>query len=146
MTPPDGAGPPVLPEPGPPGDEGEPSRPDTSEPRFSKPSRRTFLAQERTLLAWWRTALGTIGIAVAIGGLLPKLTNLPEGPLVALGAGYAALSLCFVLVGGYRHLAGEKALARRGYLGPSRGTVIALSAYMTALVAATAWVMLWGAD
>jgi putative membrane protein len=146
MTPQDPGDPPVLPEPEPARDEAEHSRSGTSETHFSDASRRTFLAQERTLLAWWRTALGTMGVAVAIGAILPKLTDLPKGPLVALGAGYAALSLCFVLLGGYRHLAGEKALARRSYLGLSRGTVIALSVYMAALLAATAWVMFWGPD
>ena len=146
MTPPDRGDPSVPPEPGPSGNEGEHSRSGTSEPHFSDASRRTYLAAERTLLAWWRTALGTMGVAVAIGSIIPKLTDLPEGPLVALGGGYAALSLCFVLIGLYRHLAGEAALARRGYFGLSKGTVIALAGYMTALLVATACVMFWGPD
>ena len=113
---------------------------------YGAPSRRTMLAHERTLLAWWRTALGTMAVAVAIGSILPKLAQLQKAPFVALGGGYAALSLWFVLLGGYRYLAGEVALARRSYLGLRRGMVIALSGYLTALLAATAWVMYWGPD
>jgi uncharacterized membrane protein YidH (DUF202 family) len=74
MTPPE---PSVQPEPGPAGDEGEHSRSGTSETHFSDASRRTFLARERTLLPWWRTALGTMGVAVAIGAIL---TDLPKDP------------------------------------------------------------------
>jgi hypothetical protein len=29
-----------------------------------------------------------------IGSILPKLTNLPKGPFIGLGLGYAALSIC----------------------------------------------------
>jgi uncharacterized membrane protein YidH (DUF202 family) len=37
-------------------------------------TRRTRLANERTFLAWWRTALGTLGLAVAVGKILPEVT------------------------------------------------------------------------
>jgi len=57
---------------------------DGQEAVFADPTRRTFLAQERTTLAWWRTALSTLAVAVGIGGILPKLVNLPKGPYVAL--------------------------------------------------------------
>ncbi len=89
-------------------------------------------------------ALGTIAVAVAIGSILPKVTERPKASFVGLAAGYAALSLWFVLLGAYRQCTGERALARRRYLGLNRHMVIALSVYMTALVAATAWVLLWG--
>jgi hypothetical protein len=85
-----------------------------------------------------------MAVAVAIGSILPKLTQLPKAPFVGLGAGYAALSLWFVLLGAYRQWTGERALARRRYLGLNRHMVTALSVYMTALVAATAWVLFWG--
>jgi uncharacterized membrane protein YidH (DUF202 family) len=133
----------VEPERGPAGD-GTRSRSGDSGAVFADPTRRTYLAQERTLLAWWRTALGTMAVAVAIGSILPKLTELPKAPFVGLGAGYAGLSLWFVLLGAYRQWANEHALAQRRYLGLSRGMVTALSVYMTMLIAATAWVLFWG--
>lgn len=117
---------------------------DTNEPVFADPTRRTYLAQERTLLAWWRTALGTVGLAIAIGALLPDLSHLPKGPFIGLGAGYAALSIWFVLLGAYRQRANEHALAERHFLGLKQSMVAALTVYMTALIVATGWVLLWG--
>ena len=60
-------------------DEGIGSHRDTGETGFADPTRRTYLALERTLLAWWRTALGTLAVAVAIGSILPKLAHLARG-------------------------------------------------------------------
>jgi hypothetical protein len=85
-----------------------------------------------------------LGVAVAIGAILPKLTNLPKTPFVWLGAGYAVLALSFVLVGLYRQWESNWALARRRFVGLNRGMILALSLYMTALVVATAWVLFWG--
>jgi putative membrane protein len=117
---------------------------DANEAVFGDPTRRTYLAQERTLLAWWRTALATVGLAIAIGSILPKLTDLPKGPFIGLGAGYAALSIWFVLLGAYRQRTNEPALAERRYLGLRPGMVTVLTVYMTALMLATCWVLFWG--
>ncbi len=117
---------------------------DTNDAVFADPTRRTYLAQERTLLAWWRTAFGTLGLAIAIGSILPKLTNLPKGPFIGLGVGYAVLSIWFVLLGAYRQRTNEHSLAERRYLGLKQGMVTALTVYMTALVVATCWVLYWG--
>ncbi|MEZ0292047.1 MAG: DUF202 domain-containing protein, partial [Solirubrobacteraceae bacterium] len=48
-------------------------------------TRRTRLANERTFLSWWRTALGTQGVAVAIGKVIPEVSDGPHWPYVALG-------------------------------------------------------------
>jgi uncharacterized membrane protein YidH (DUF202 family) len=37
--------------------------------------RRTSLAAERTYLAWLRTSLGAIGVALAVGRLIPALLS-----------------------------------------------------------------------
>jgi len=125
-------------------DEGIGSHRDTSEAVFADPTRRTYLAQERTLLAWWRTALGTVAVAVAIGSALPELAHLPAGPYVALGVGYAVLSIWFVLLGAHRQRANDHAFAERRYVGLKRGMVTVLTVYMTLLVVATAGVLFWG--
>jgi uncharacterized membrane protein YidH (DUF202 family) len=117
---------------------------DANEAVFADPTRRTYLAQERTLLAWWRTALGTLAVAVAIGSILPKLSHLPQAPYIGLGAGYAAMSIWLVLLGAYRQRTNEHALAERRYLGLKPGMVTALTVYMTALVVATCRVLFWG--
>jgi hypothetical protein len=63
-------------------DDGERASPGTAEPHFSDASRRTYLSQERTLLAWWRTTLGTIS---GSGGrrLAPTRTGRPSRGAVA---------------------------------------------------------------
>ena len=57
---------------------------------------------------------------------------------------YAALSIRFVLLGSYSQRTNDYALAERRYLGLKQGMVTALAVYMTALVAATCWVLFWG--
>ena len=41
------------------------------EPGTHDASRRTYLAEERTLLAWWRSGLAAFAVAVGVGRLLP---------------------------------------------------------------------------
>jgi hypothetical protein len=85
-----------------------------------------------------------LAVAVAIGSILPKLAHLPKGPFVALGGGYAVLSIWFVLLGAYRQRANDHALAEDRFVGLGAGTVVALTIYMTGLVVATGWVLFWG--
>ena len=144
MTP-SGDGGPTVPAGGRPADDNgaHPSHDDHAAV-FADPTRRTFLAQERTILAWWRTALSTLAVAVGIGGILPKLVKLPKGPYVAIGAGYLVLSLWFVLVGAHRQRANDRALAERRFIGLSRKMITAMTAYMAVLIVATALVLIRG--
>jgi putative membrane protein len=57
------------------------------------PSRRTVLAAERTWLAWFRTGIGVAAAAIAVGAVVPKLTDQAEWGYAVLGAGYAALAV-----------------------------------------------------
>ena len=74
-------------------------------------TRRTRLANERTFLAWWRTALGTEGLALATGKLVPEITDGPDWPYVALGALLALLGAALAVTGWWRHATVEHALA-----------------------------------
>jgi len=38
-------------------------------------TRRTRLASERTYLAWWRSALAAIAVALGVGKVVPELTG-----------------------------------------------------------------------
>jgi putative membrane protein len=136
---------PAVPPRGEPADEQQrsPSHPG-QEAIFADPTRRTYLAHERTTLAWWRTALSTLAVAVGVGGILPKLVKLPKGPYVAIGVGYLALSLWFVLVGVQRHRANDRALAERRYVVLSRRMATAMAVYMAVLIAVTGWVLIRG--
>ncbi len=102
------------------------------------PDVRFTLANERTFLAWTRTAMAMIATGLAIVSLLPKF-ELAAGrrligvPLIAAGAVVAVMS--------YRHWdAGERALRLGEPIPPSRLTAvlaagIALSAVIAAVVA-----------
>ncbi len=61
--------------------------------------RRTWLAAERTYLAWLRTGLGTLGLALAVGRLLPALVDASHVVFGLLGAGYGVLGVLFLVFG-----------------------------------------------
>jgi len=58
---------------------------------------RTFLANERTMLAWWRTALASIGFSMA---LLQISRNTLSGVVALVGLVFGAL--CFG-IGAWRY-------------------------------------------
>ena len=107
------------------------------DPEFGDPTRRTFLAQERTLLAWWRTAFAAIAVALAVGRLLPEIAHLPKGPFLVLGTGWGILALGLVTFGLVRHRAGERAIRAGSYLHLSPQWLVAITVYMLALMTAT---------
>ena len=81
------------------------------ERRDEDATRRTYLAQERTLLAWWRSGLAAFAVAIGIGRLLPAILDVAAAPFVALGVGFGVLGLAFVSIGAYRDRAVTRHLA-----------------------------------
>jgi putative membrane protein len=62
--------------------------------------RRTSLAGERTLLAWWRTGLTAIAVALGVGRLLPELApHATRWPYAVLGVGFALYGIAMFLFG-----------------------------------------------
>src|SRR5262249_56032037 len=79
--------------------------------------RRTRLAAERTELAWWRTALTSIAVAIAVGRVVPELSDTnTEWPYVVVGIGWALYSVALFGYGSLR--------ARRGGAAPGPGGAI----------------------
>ena len=79
---------------------------------FGDATRRTYLAEERTLLAWWRSGLAALAVALAVGRLLPALLDERNATgFVALGAGFALVGVALILLGALRHRSVERALA-----------------------------------
>jgi uncharacterized membrane protein YidH (DUF202 family) len=109
---------------------------------FGPPSRRTYFAEERTLLAWWRTGLGSAAVAVAIGGLLPKLGGLPRDRGVALGIGYGLLGIAFVVGGTVRDQQSRVAIRHNSFASFSGRAVWAFTIYTSALVVLTVLALL----
>jgi putative membrane protein len=73
--------------------------------------RRTWLAAERTYLAWLRTGLGALGLALAVGRLLPALVDADHVAFGVLGAGYGLLGVFVLFLGAYRAQRVRSALA-----------------------------------
>jgi uncharacterized membrane protein YidH (DUF202 family) len=100
-------------------------------------TRRTLLANERTLLAWWRGALTALAVALGAGALVPKLTDATRWPFAILGVGFGLLAVAFVVYGSYRHRAVEAALQRGGFAPLDRRVVIALGGFGVVLALLT---------
>ena len=62
--------------------------------------RRTSLAGERTLLAWWRTGFTAIAVALAVGRVLPELAHhSTRWPYVVVGIGFALYGIALIAFG-----------------------------------------------
>jgi putative membrane protein len=74
-------------------------------------TRRTRLANERTELAWWRTGLTALAVALAVGRVVPELNNSPtRWPYVGVGACFGLYGLAVFAYGNHRRRAVEQAL------------------------------------
>jgi putative membrane protein len=83
--------------------------------------RRTRLAAERTELAWWRTALTSIAVAIAVGRVVPELSDTnTEWPYVVVGIGWALYSVALFGYGSIRSRRVETALDRDEMIQSSR--------------------------
>jgi putative membrane protein len=109
-------------------------------------TRRTRLANERTYLAWWRSGLTALAVAIAAGRLVPELTDDATWPYEALGVAYSLLGLFFIVYGQRRQTEVEAAL-RRGEWAPLHGRVaLGLTLAGVALGVATIAVVLFAGD
>jgi len=86
-------------------------RPTDAEGLTDSAPRRTWLAAERTYLAWLRTGLGALGMALAVGRLLPALIDASHVAFGLLGAGFAALGVFLLVMAAYRAQRTRAALA-----------------------------------
>lgn len=75
-------------------------------------TRRTRLASERTYLAWIRSGLTALAVALGAGRLVPELAGGAAWPYELLGVGYGLLGIGFVAYGVRRQVAVEDAIAR----------------------------------
>ena len=102
-------------------------------------TRRTRLANERTFLAWWRTAMATLGLGVAVGKLLPEVADPPHWPYVVFGVALALLGSGLSVLGWWRYVTLDRALTGGEEAKPPAwmtGTLSTLLAVMGVLVAA----------
>jgi uncharacterized membrane protein YidH (DUF202 family) len=90
-------------------------------------TRRTRLANERTYLAWWRTALATFAVGVGFAGLA-HVTHVRRWPFVVAGILFVLLGIAFVVSGALRQRAVESALDRGEFSRLDPRVVTALAA------------------
>ncbi|HVX20328.1 MAG TPA: DUF202 domain-containing protein [Acidimicrobiales bacterium] len=107
------------------------------EGRYPPASRRTYFAEERTFLAWWRTGIAAAAVSLGVGGLVPRLGDLPKGRFLALGAAYGALALFFVVGGTVRARRSGRALEHGAYAAASWTVVVLVTVYTSVLIVLT---------
>ncbi|MEK6252684.1 MAG: DUF202 domain-containing protein [Actinomycetota bacterium] len=85
-------------------------------------SRRTYLASERTQLAWWRTGLTAIAVALGVGRVVPQLNHTNhKWPYAVVGTGFAIYGVAMFAYGSWRARSVDAALqAGRFSVAPDR--------------------------
>jgi putative membrane protein len=69
-------------------------------PDETPPSRQTILAYERTQLAWWRTGLTAIAVALGVGRVLPDLADSgSRWSYTVVGMGFALYGIVMIAYG-----------------------------------------------
>jgi len=113
------------------------SEDDRADPAFPPASRRTYFAEERTVLAWWRTGISAAAVAVGVGGIVPHLGDFPKTRFLFLAAGYGALALFFIIGGTLRRRRSHAALQEGTYSSMSGRLLVVVTAYVSILVVLT---------
>lgn len=107
------------------------------EPHQQGATRQTYLAEERTLLAWWRSGLTALAVAIGVGRLVPVILDTNRAPFVALGLGFAVLGLAYVIVGTARDRVVSKALDEGSFVRLDQRVLWALTVLLALLAVAT---------
>jgi inner membrane protein YidH len=78
----------------------QPIRPKLDPPQLVDATRRTYLAGERTQLAWWRTGLAALAVAIGVGRVVPELSSSgARWPYALAGVGFSLWGICAIAYG-----------------------------------------------
>jgi putative membrane protein len=81
--------------------------------RATDATRRTLLASERTELAWWRTGLTALAVALAVGRVVPELNHSGQRwPYLVAGVGFALWGVAALTYGSTRRTTVDRVLAQ----------------------------------
>ncbi|MFN8163468.1 MAG: DUF202 domain-containing protein [Solirubrobacterales bacterium] len=106
-------------------------------------TRRTYLANERTQLAWWRTGLTALAVALGVGRVVPELDkSATRWPYVLAGVGFALWGIMAIAYGSMHRSAMEEALSEGRFLQSARWPLAVLSGAGLALGLLTALLIL----
>ncbi|MEX2105317.1 MAG: DUF202 domain-containing protein [Solirubrobacterales bacterium] len=107
-------------------------------------TRRTYLASERTQLAWWRTGLTALAVALGVGRVVPELDpSATRWPYAVAGVGFALWGILAIAYGTAHRAAMERALAEGRFLDPAPWPLRILSVGGVALGLLTALLILF---
>jgi putative membrane protein len=107
--------------------------------------RRTHLAAERTYLAWWRTALATVAVALGVGRVLPALGGGEvTWPYVVVGAGWGLLAVGIAGYAPVRQRALRRAIDAGRFAHPHRLALGGLGATGVVLTLASVLLLIAG--
>lgn len=99
--------------------EGKPAG-GSSDAAVADASRRTRLANQRTLLAWWRTGLAALAVGLGVGRVVPELSdNATAWPYVVAGVGFAIWGIVAIAYGSAHAGAVERALGEGEFSEPA---------------------------
>jgi len=91
-------------------------------------TRRTRLASERTELAWWRTGLTALAVALAVGRIIPGLDRGSASWLYDLaGVCFAIYGVAVIAYGSRSRVLMDRALAKGRFSEPPRYAHAALA-------------------
>lgn len=89
-------------------------------PRVVDATRRTYLASERTQLAWWRTGLAALAVAIGVGRVVPELdSTATRWPYVLTGVGFALWGIGAIAYGSIQRAELGRALAEGRFTEPA---------------------------
>ncbi len=92
-------------------------------------SRRTLLANERTYLAWWRTGLTTLTVALAAARVVPGLSDVSHRwPYTAVGVLFSVLGVVCIAYGEQRRRAVDRAVRQGSFADASPALTLTLTA------------------
>ena len=108
-------------------------------------TRRTRLANERTYLAWWRTALTAFAVGLGAGKVIPELSSGGTWPYTAIGIGFAIVGV-FCAGYAYRRYRDVEEAVSRGDFAPPHEHVVALLSGIGVLLGLVLVLVLLNAD
>ncbi|HET7120101.1 MAG TPA: DUF202 domain-containing protein [Solirubrobacterales bacterium] len=104
------------------------TKPDPNPANLVDATRRTYMAGERTQLAWWRTGLTALAVALGVGRVVPELAGSgSRWPYVVAGVGFALWGVVALAYGTSSRQAMEKALSEGRFHEGSRWALRALT-------------------
>ena len=93
-------------------------------------TRRTRLANERTYLAWFRTGLTALAVALGVGKVIPALAQAESRwPYEILGAGFALFGVLCIAYGLIRDRQVERALMHGEFAPSDRRATLGLTCF-----------------